>query len=72
MDQYNTFEKEFKQDKGIHNPKDIVFPLSTKNMKIVDAVGKRVKITGANWYGFQLERQIISGLDKRPLSEIVS
>ena len=53
------------------NPDDITFPLSTSGMVIVDSKGRRVKIAGANWSGGHLGRHSVSGLEKRPLKDIV-
>ena len=52
------------------NVEDIVFPLSTSKTKIVDAMGKRVKLAGVNWSGAHMCRHCVDGLEFRKLREI--
>jgi hypothetical protein len=40
-------------------------------MKIVDATGRRVKIAGGNWSGGHAKRHCVSGLDRRPIREMI-
>lgn len=70
MKQYREYEEEFKAATIVYDPNDIVFPLKTKGMMIVDSLGRRVKLAGVNWYGFSLERQVNDGLDLRPIKDI--
>jgi hypothetical protein len=64
---YLRLQKEFKEELPLFDVEDIKFPLSTKNMKIVDATGRRVKLAGGNWSGGHMKRHCVGGLDKRPL-----
>ena len=43
--------EEFLTSPTLFEIEDIVFPLSTKGMMIVDKNGRRVKLAGANWSG---------------------
>src|SRR5262245_61495919 len=46
-------------------------PLSTKGRYIVDAAGNRFKLKSVNWYGASDTRQVVGGLDKQPIANIV-
>ncbi len=46
------------------------FPLSTKNIKIVDATGKRVKLCCVNWSGAHMCRHCPDGLECRKLEDL--
>jgi hypothetical protein len=63
--------RSFLDEKPIFDVKDISFPLSTSGMKIVDGLGRRVKLAGVNWSGCHAERHCVGGLDCRPLEDIV-
>jgi hypothetical protein len=67
MDQYNLLQSEFKKRNKIFNIDSIRFPLSTKDMAIVDSNGRRVKIAGGNWSGGHASRHCVSGLDRKRL-----
>ncbi|MBX3720431.1 MAG: cellulase family glycosylhydrolase [Turneriella sp.] len=47
-------------------------PLSTKGRYIVDAAGTRFKLKSVNWYGASDTRQVVGGLDKQPIANIVN
>ncbi len=47
-------------------------PLSTSGRSIIDADGERFRLKSANWYGANLESEVVGGLDQKPLPEIVS
>ncbi|MBC7658486.1 MAG: cellulase family glycosylhydrolase [Chitinophagaceae bacterium] len=46
-------------------------PLSTSGSRIVDANGQTVQLKSVNWYGTNLEPEVVAGLDKQPLDLIV-
>ena len=46
------------------------FPLYTKNAKIVDSRGRRVKFAGGNWSGAHMCRHCVDGLECRPMLDI--
>lgn len=48
----------------LFNVEEIKFPLSTDEMKIVDATGRRVKLAGTNWSGGHAKRHCVAGLDR--------
>jgi endoglucanase len=48
------------------------FPLSTKGRWIVDADSNRVRLKSVNWYGINLENEVVAGLDKNDLTAIVA
>lgn len=70
METYIKLQKEFKSQKALFDVEDIKFPLSTKDMKIVDSTGRRVKLAGGNWSGGHMKRHCVGGLDKRPLRQM--
>jgi endoglucanase len=45
-------------------------PLSTKENRIIDSMGKQIRFAGVNWYGAHMKRHVVNGLDKRSISEI--
>ncbi len=47
-------------------------PLHTEGHDIVDAVGKPVRLTSVNWYGFDQKEFVAGGLDHAPLQTIVN
>ncbi|MFB5649628.1 glycoside hydrolase family 5 protein [Leptospira wolffii] len=47
------------------------FPLSTNGRYIVDVNQKRFKLKAANWYGASDTRQVVGGLDKQPIGNII-
>lgn len=49
----------------------IVPPLHTEGHRIVDAAGHAVRLTSANWYGFDEKECVAGGLDHAPLAEII-
>lgn len=57
-------------DQPLFHAQDIKFPLSTDQMKIVDATGRRVKLAGGNWSGGHMCRHCVDGLQCRPLKDI--
>ena len=61
---------DFRKDIPLFNVEDIKFPLSTKNIKIVDATGRRVKLAGGNWSGAHMCRHCVDGLECRPMQDI--
>jgi endoglucanase len=61
---------EFTKEQPLFHVKDVKFPLSTKDMKIVDEKGRRVKLVGTNWSGAHLIRHVVSGLEYRGLRDI--
>lgn len=70
MEDYYAMEKEFLEGDPLYDAEKIAFPLSTKNMAIVDATGKRVKLAGVNWSGGHAERHCVGGLDYQKLADI--
>ncbi len=50
----------------------IVPPLRTQGKQIVDATGRRVRLTSVNWYGFDQKEFVVGGLDQAPLDTIVA
>ena len=62
MNAYNEFNSDFAKEVPLFNIEDISFPLSTKDIKIVDAKGKRVKLAGGNWSGAHMCRHCVDGL----------
>lgn len=46
-------------------------PLKTKGRFIVDKNGRRFKLKSINWYGASDELNIVLGLDKKPIHDIV-
>jgi len=49
----------------------IVPPLHTEGYKIVDSAGNGVRLTSANWYGFDQKEFVAGGLDQAPLEAII-
>ncbi len=49
-----------------------IFPLSTKGRYVIDACGDRFKLKSVNWYGASGEREVVGGLHKQSISDIVS
>lgn len=60
----------FSSEEALFHVEDITFPLSTDQMKIVDATGRRVKLAGGNWSGGHMCRHCVDGLECRPLRDI--
>jgi hypothetical protein len=52
----------FAKDDPLFHAEEIKFPLSTDQMKIVDATGRRVKLAGGNWSGGHMCRHCVDGL----------
>jgi endoglucanase len=50
---------------------DVRFPLQTSGYDIVDAAGRRVRLTSVNWYGFDQKEFVAGGLDVAPLQVII-
>jgi len=71
MHQYELLQTEFTKQSKIFNVDSIRFPLSTKNMAIVDSTGRRVKIAGGNWSGGHASRHCVGGLDRKPLQKLI-
>ena len=46
-------------------------PLHTSRYDILDAAGRRVRLTSVNWYGFDQKEFVIGGLDVAPLQVII-
>jgi endoglucanase len=46
-------------------------PLHTSGFDILDAAGRRVRLTSVNWYGFDQKEFVAGGLDVAPLQVIV-
>lgn len=63
-------ESLFTDQYPLFNVQDIKFPLSTYNMKIVDATGRRVKLAGGNYAGSHMLRHCVNGLEMRPIRDI--
>ena len=61
---------EFLSEQPLFHVEEIKFPLSTNQMKIVDATGRRVKLAGGNWSGGHMCRHTVDGLECRTLREI--
>jgi hypothetical protein len=55
-------QKDFKSEVPLFDAEKIKFPLSTSAMKIIDATGRRVKLSGGNWSGAHAERHCVGGL----------
>lgn len=70
MSRCSTLESHFREETPLFHVEDIKFPLSTHNMKIVDATGRRVKLAGGNWSGGHMCRHTVDGLECRPLRDI--
>lgn len=49
----------------------IAFPLKTHGRYVVDAHTRRVKLKSVNWYGANLEKQVVDGLQHQPIEHIV-
>ncbi|TGK55961.1 glycosyl hydrolase family 5 [Leptospira wolffii] len=47
-------------------------PLSTSGRYIVDSSNNRFKLKAVNWYGASDTKQVVGGLDKQPISHIIS
>ncbi len=62
MNKYEKLQKDFKSQVPLFDAEKIKFPLSTSGMKIVDATGHRVKLSGGNWSGGHAERHCVGGL----------
>lgn len=62
MSKHSSNHMEFVNSNKLFHSKDIKFPLSTKNALIVDANGKRVKLSGTNWSGGHMCRHCVDGL----------
>jgi endoglucanase len=50
----------------------IAFPLHTSGASIVDARGRRVKLSMVNWYGAESPEYVVGGLASQPISAIIS
>jgi hypothetical protein len=50
---------------------DVRPPLHTGGYDILDAAGRRVRLTSVNWYGFDQKEFVAGGLDVAPLQVIV-
>jgi len=50
---------------------DVRPPLHTSRYDILDAAGRRVRLTSVNWYGFDQKEFVIGGLDVAPLQVII-
>ena len=50
----------------------IAFPLHTSGASIVDARGRRVKLSMVNWYGAESPEYVVGGLASQPVSAIIS
>jgi len=50
---------------------DVRPPLHTGGYDILDAAGRRVRLTSVNWYGFDQKEFVAGGLDAAPLQVIV-
>jgi endoglucanase len=50
----------------------ILPPLHTEGNQIVDAAGRRVRLTSVNWYGFDQKEYVVGGLDHAPLNAIIA
>ena len=70
MGSHKMFCDDFINSDPLFNVQDIKFPLSTKNAKIIDATGRRVKLAGGNWSGAHMCRHCVDGLECRPLRDI--
>lgn len=69
---YKRLQLEFTKNTILYDTSLIRFPLSTKGMAIVDALGTRVKIVGGSWSGGHAARHCLSGLDRRPLQDLIA
>jgi endoglucanase len=47
-------------------------PLRTDGRWIVDATGKRFKLTSVNWYGAEEKDYVVAGLDKAKLADVAN
>ena len=70
MEALTNHEIDFNAEKPLFNIEDIIFPLSTQSIKIVDARKRRVKLAGGNWSGAHMCRHCVDGLECRPLRDI--
>lgn len=70
MSQHQSMMDYFSKDDPLFHAEQIKFPLSTDQMKIVDATGRRVKLAGGNWSGGHMCRHCVDGLQCRPLRDI--
>ena len=70
MERYEEMERRFLAETPLFEPEEIAFPLSTKDMAIVDATGRRVKLAGVNWSGGHAERHCVGGLDYQHIDHI--
>lgn len=70
MTKHNLLNLDFFSSTPLYNVEDITFPLSTEDIKIVDATGRRVKLAGGNWSGAHMCRHTVDGLEMRPLRDI--
>jgi endoglucanase len=50
---------------------DVRPPLHTSGYDILDAAGRRVRLTSVNWYGFDQKEFVAGGLDVAPLQVII-
>jgi endoglucanase len=50
---------------------DVRPPLHTSGYDILDAAGRRVRLTSVNWYGFDQKEFVPGGLDVAPLQVII-
>ena len=50
---------------------DVRPPLHTSGYNILDAAGRRVRLTSVNWYGFDQKEFVAGGLDVAPLRVII-
>ena len=62
MSQHQSMMDYFSKDDPLFHAEQIKFPLSTDQMKIVDATGRRVKLAGGNWSGGHMCRHCVDGL----------
>lgn len=70
MQNHKEFIKDFVSHKTLYNVEDIQFPLYTRDIKIVDSTGRRVKLSGGNWSGAHMCRHCVDGLECRPMRDI--
>ena len=50
---------------------DVRPPLQTSGYEILDAAGRRVRLTSVNWYGFDQKEFVPGGLDVAPVQVII-
>lgn len=62
MTSTRQYLEDFRNEMPLFNIEDISFPLYTKNTKIVDSKGRRVKLAGGNWSGAHMCRHCVDGL----------